>query len=737
MERMVVQLASSEIRDKDAQVLAFLSSLFDEDEIVPIRLIDDKKRPEHYPQKRSCKLRDVKTILADLRTYNNDGYAIHFVPNGGGHQDKDVKTAKVQFMECDDLPLEEQYKQIESFPLKPSFLIQTSKSVHCYWKLAEGNIKRFRAIQIKLAKYFNGDIKVQNESRCMRLPTFYHNKAEPIEVKLVCFHPDRVYSQDAIEELLPETDKVKAKMQAKFILPDVIKDGHRQNTLMRYASQLWQKGYSIEECKQKIQLANSTKCQHPLSDNELEREVYPVFKAYEQGNFLDRFHQFNKQGLPSGVYDEYIVDYIKTHSNLFVLNTKPYIYKNGVYRFDERGLLTRGLIKELIYPSIVTANLIDRVYKLLVTDASLQKTMDEVNQYPDEVINFRNGMFNARTMQLTEHGPEYFSINQIPHNYVPMKETKGSTPSKFISDLVPNDDDRTMFYQYAGYMFTKGSGLQKFLTLEGKGDTGKSTLIRLLTNALGKENISNLKLQQLNERFCTTALHGKLANMCADIPSTVMEQVDQIKMITGEDDVFGEYKGQDGFFFRSYAKLLFSANKMPRTHEDESGAYYRRLLIIRIKQRGEYIEDLEAKLGTEIDSFIALCMVALNQMYRTGFIESENSKQAVLDLRKASDTVEAFLQDVSIISSQVRTGRSSLYSSYQRFCDYTGRQAKQAHNFYSSLESKGFNTKYVTKGKRFVKGIAVDQDRLEAFNDRDDARSFGSGWSNCNDPDEY
>ena len=715
--------------DKDAMVITFLSALFDADDVVPIRLIDDKKRPDHFPKSFSCKLSDLKPKLADFRTYNLDGYGVFFVPNGYGHKDKDVKTARVQFIESDDLTIEEQYKQIEAFPLKPTFLIQTKKSVHCYWKLEDGDIKRFREIQVKLAKYFNGDIKVQNESRCMRLPTFYHNKAEPIEVKLVSFDPDRLYTQDSIEELLPEADAVKAKMQPKFILPDVIKDGHRQNTLMRYASQLWQKGYSIEECKQKVQAINKSRCVHPLDENQLEHEVFPVFRAYEQGNFLDRFHTFNKNGSPTGIIDDYIVDYVKTHSNLFVMNGKCYIYKDGVYKFDDKGLMARDIIKDLIYPTIVTANLIDRVYKLLVTDATIQRTMDEINMYPAEVINFKNGMLDVRTMDLTDHKPEYYSINQIPHDYKPSGEVKADTVETFIKGLIPDDDDRIMFYQYCGYMFTKDSSLQKFMTLEGKGDVGKSTVIRLITNAIGKENISNLKLQQLNERFYPTALLGKLCNLCADIPSTLMEQVDSIKMICGEDDILGEWKGQDSFFFRSYAKLFFSANKMPRTHEDESGAYYRRLLIIKIFHRGDFIPNLEAKLANEVEGFISSCMDALHLMYLDGFTESENSKRSVIELRKLSDTVEAFLDDVAVRSNKDKTGRSELYTMYEKYCDFTGRQAKQPHNFYSSLESKGFNTNYITNGRRYVKGITVDDEKLDILDEQKPySYSLHSNW---------
>ncbi len=705
-------------KDKDAIVIDFLSSLFDEDETIYLRKFDDKRKDKSKAKNMECKLRDLKQILPDLRSYNRDDCGIYFVVNGDSQEDKYVKTARCQFMECDDLPLREQYKQIEAFPLKPSFLIQTAKSVHCYWKLEGGNIKRFREIQIKLAKYFSGDMKVQNESRVMRLPTFYHNKGEPVEIQLVSFHPDRTYTQDEIEELLPEADKVKAKAKTRFILPDVIKDGSRQNTLMRYASQLWQKGYSVDECKEKVRTANTNRCEHPLPDEELENNVFPVFQKYEGGNFLDRFHTFNKVGLPSGVIDDYICDFIKGKHHIFIMNYKPYIYIDGVYKLDEKGYITKGLIKQLIYPSIVTANLIDRVFKLLVTDASLQKTMDEVNQYPDWMVNFKNGMLDAKTMELSEHNPEYYSINQIPHNYYPVSNFESSTPYKFIEGLIPDEADRRMFYQYAGYMFTKDSNLQKFLTLEGLGNTGKSTVIRLLTNAIGKENISNLKLQQLNERFYPTALIGKLCNLCADIPSTLMEQVDNIKMMTGEDDVFAEYKGVDGFFFRSYAKLFFSANKMPRTNEDESGAYYRRLLIIRIEHRGEYIPDLEKKLVNEVESFISICMYALNKMYLNGFEESENSKQAVQELRKASDTVEAFLADVVVKDPQMKTVRSEFFRNYVLYCTYTDRNAKLAHNFYSSLENKGYNTKYVTGGSRYVKGLYVDEDKLAFFNDR-------------------
>ena len=51
------------------------------------------------------------------------------------------------------------------------------------------------------------------------------------------------------------------------------------------------------------------------------------------------------------------------------------------------------------------------------------------------------------------------------------------------------------------------------------------------------------------------------------------------KMLTGNDTVSGEHKFKDRFDFRSYAKLIFSCNKIPET-KDKSIAYFRRWIII-------------------------------------------------------------------------------------------------------------------------------------------------------------
>ena len=58
----------------------------------------------------------------------------------------------------------------------------------------------------ELVKHFDGDPACVNLSRVMRLPGFYHCKEDPIMVECLVFEPDRRYTQDQLEAVLPSLD---------------------------------------------------------------------------------------------------------------------------------------------------------------------------------------------------------------------------------------------------------------------------------------------------------------------------------------------------------------------------------------------------------------------------------------------------------------------------------------------------------------------------------------------------
>lgn len=190
-----------------------------------LRRFDDRKRADHLPKNMSIQLYRFDSILSTLHKYNDDHFGIFYVVNGGGNGDSEVikagGPARAQFVDFDDDSFEDQIRKLNEFPLEPSILIRTRKSLHAYWLLIDGEMKYFREIQQRLAKYFSSDTTMQNESRVMRLYGFNHCKLAPIRelggfvqgteeepalIKLIKFAPELRYTQRQLHEVLPRLE---------------------------------------------------------------------------------------------------------------------------------------------------------------------------------------------------------------------------------------------------------------------------------------------------------------------------------------------------------------------------------------------------------------------------------------------------------------------------------------------------------------------------------------------------
>lgn len=182
----------------------FLRPFFGPGERICLRVFDDRKTGTFKGAKLETTLSGLPGLMDTLKKHNEKNRGIYFVVNFGGHEDSDITRINAQFMECDELPLDEQLKQIEAFPLTPSLIVKTRKSLHTYWLIKDGDVAAFRRVQKRLAAQFHGDRSCVNESRVLRLPGFYHCKEEPVLVECIHFHPELRYTQAELEQHLPQ-----------------------------------------------------------------------------------------------------------------------------------------------------------------------------------------------------------------------------------------------------------------------------------------------------------------------------------------------------------------------------------------------------------------------------------------------------------------------------------------------------------------------------------------------------
>lgn len=181
----------------------FIRPFFDANETVCLRVFDDRRDSAFRGAKLECPAGKLSNMEKELHKHNKENRGVFFTVNFGGHEDSDITRINAQFVECDDLTFEEQLARIEAFPLEPSIIVKTRKSLHTYWLMKNADVGSFRRVQKQLIAQFHGDKTCINESRVLRLPGFYHCKQEPVMVECVKFNPELRYTQAELSAALP------------------------------------------------------------------------------------------------------------------------------------------------------------------------------------------------------------------------------------------------------------------------------------------------------------------------------------------------------------------------------------------------------------------------------------------------------------------------------------------------------------------------------------------------------
>ena len=227
------------------------------------------------------------------------------------------------------------------------------------------------------------------------------------------------------------------------------------------------------------------------------------------------------------------------------------------------------------------------------------KDIDEIDNAPLNLIPLRNGVFDLDTGTLCDYDPDvpFFFIHPGAYNKALLgKETLAK---KCIDAVLPPAGDEpegtvsraTEFQEIGGAGFYRLCLYKKGLMLFGDKNTGKSVILAILRNSVGKDARARKTLQDLiKSRFAEAALYHKTSNIAADIGSLGIDAVGKFNEMTGQVDTQNcEKKGVDGFEFESYATHYYSTNDLPalspKVQKAEAEAFYSRFILIETERR--------------------------------------------------------------------------------------------------------------------------------------------------------
>jgi len=140
---------------------------------------------------------------AKLERYNRMGAGVFVTINRTdlkGRKADNVKAVRAVFADTDGAPLE----PISNCSIEPHIIVESSEGKwHPYWLTDGLALTGFQGVQRRIADKFGTDASVTDLSRVLRLPGFYHRKADPFMVRII--HESRTlpYTADKILETFP------------------------------------------------------------------------------------------------------------------------------------------------------------------------------------------------------------------------------------------------------------------------------------------------------------------------------------------------------------------------------------------------------------------------------------------------------------------------------------------------------------------------------------------------------
>ena len=341
---------------------------------------------------------------------------------------------------------------------------------------------------------------------------------------------------------------------------------------------------------------------------------------------------------------------------VYVLKKKMFMrYKNGVWREEavDDGSYLRNYVTEFlndITPAYNRIGKINNVIRNIIALTSKPKNdhlFDPANQ-TKHLINFKNYMIDVKNKNKVHHSPKYRSIYQSPIQY--SDEAKCPLWKKSLKQWINDEETRMFLQEFTGYLLSTYTSGHKFVIFFGEGANGKSVFLNIVQALLG-ESYHNMGLKRFvkNTRWTAHALEGKLANVCSDIDPVKINSSELIKKIAVGDSIDAEIKNGPTYNYKPVIKLLFSANKLPKS-KDTTYGFYRRLEIVKFPNRftpgtEDYDPQLTEKLKKELPGIAKWAIQGLIRFLEQGeeFTISKSMKSSKLKYMEKNEVIKLFI----------------------------------------------------------------------------------------------
>jgi putative DNA primase/helicase len=199
--------------------------------------------------------------------------------------------------------------------------------------------------------------------------------------------------------------------------------------------------------------------------------------------------------------------------------------------------------------------------------------------------------------QLANLNPIVRNIYALPYEYTPnAREPKRF--KQFLQELFPDDvEAERLLQEYIGLLLTPDTRFQKILLIQGPKRSGKGTIEHVITELIGKDNVTNPTMTSLSTQFGLAPLINKSVAIIPDarVAGSSNKAVELLLSVSGEDRLNIDRKNKTHWVGKLSARFVILTNELPKLL-DVSGALASRFLIISLQ--GSFLDESNWTLRT-------------------------------------------------------------------------------------------------------------------------------------------
>lgn len=334
---------------------------------------------------------------------------------------------------------------------------------------------------------------------------------------------------------------------------------------------------------------------------------------------------------------------------------------------------------------------------------------------PSCTYDLRHGLYLA-----IEHNPKHLITKQtaVDPSDEGMDIWKSALDTFFLSDDTLIDYVQRM----VGLSAIGKVYVEALIIAYGEGRNGKSTFWNVIARVLGTYS-GNISADMLtvgcrrNVKPELAEAKGKRMLIASELEEGMRLNTANIKQLCSTDEIYAEKKYKDPFSYTPTHTLVLYTNHLPKVGAIDKDTW-RRLIVIpfdatiegnaNIKNYADYL--FEHAGGAILSWVIEGAKKVIKDNYK--ITPPQKGCDAIEHYKESNDWLSYFLSERCEIDSSYIAKSGEVYNEYRIFCTQMGEFIRSTTDFYTALETVGFE-KFRDRNGRYIKGLKLKTDFME------------------------